>query len=266
MIKLQNQLNFNWSPYYEDIGIFGKKGEGKTSRAKQILDLVPNLPRWIWSPQRPLENYSGYGEPVTSIEDLKYGAYLFNGDYTRENFKRFCTRAFHNIRNIILVIDDVHEQCTKQFISQEFESLILSGRNRGISSIFISPTPAKVHNSILSQCSHIFSYKLTLQSQIEWLRDNFYGNEAWLLLSKDLRNKFYTGENDPDQLPKFSYLYRKDTDMKTQIMIPDIGNYLTKPEPINQELSLNENEPKQSIDEQTIDSSENLEKSNTPEN
>jgi len=263
---MQNQLNFSWSPYYEDIGIFGKKGEGKTTRAKQILDLIPNLPRWIWSPQRPLENYSGYGEPVNNIEDLKYGAYLFNGNYTRENFKLFCNRAFNHIRNIVLVIDDVHEQCTKQFISPEFEHLILSGRNRGISNIFISPTPSKVHNSILSQCSHIFSYKLTLQTQIEWLRDNFYGNEAWLLLSKDLRNKFYTGENDPDQLPKFSYLYRKDTDMKTQIMIPDIGNYLTKPIEVNQDVSLNEKEPSESIDEQTIDSSEKLKESSTPEN
>jgi hypothetical protein len=134
----------------------------------------------------------------------------------------------------------VHEQVSKQFISPEFESLILSGRNRGISCIYISPAPAKVHNSILGSCSHIFAYKMTLQSQIEWLRDNFYGNEAWLLLSKDLRNKFYRGENDPDQLPKFSYLYRKDTDMKTQIMIPDIGNYLTKPDPINNTESLNQ--------------------------
>jgi len=258
---MQNQLNFNWSPFYEDIGIFGKKGEGKTSRAKQLLDLIPNLPRWIWSPQRPLENYKGYGEPVKSIDDLKYGAYLYDGDYTRENFKRFCTRAFQHIRNIVLVIDDVHEQVSKQFISPEFESLILSGRNRGISCIYISPAPAKVHNSILGSCSHIFAYKMTLQSQIEWLRDNFYGQEAWLLLSKDLRNKYYRGENDPDQLPKFSYLYRKDTDMKTQIMIPDIGNYLTKPDPINNTESLNqEKEEKEQLEPIT-----EIEKSSTSE-
>jgi hypothetical protein len=236
---MQNQLEFNWSPYYEDIGIFGKKGEGKTSRAKQILDLIPNTPRWIWSPQRPLENYSGYGTPVTEIDDLQHGGFLFAGDYTRANFIKFCNRAFHYMRNIVLVIDDVHEQVSKQFIAPEFESLILSGRNRGISCIYISPAPAKVHNSILGSCSHIFSYKMTLQTQIEWLRDNFYGNEAWLLLSKDLRNRYYTGENDPDQLPKFSYLYRKDTDMKTQIMIPDLGNYLTKPDEIKTEESIN---------------------------
>jgi len=237
---MQQKLNFNWSPYYEDIGIFGKKGEGKTTRARMILDMIPNMPRWIWSPQRPMENYQGYGQPVTELDDLRHGAYIWAGDYTKKNFLAFCDRAFHHMRNIILVIDDVHEQVTKQFMPPQFESLVLSGRNRGISSIFISPYPAKVHNTILSQCSHIFAYKMTLQLQIEWLRDNFFGNEAWLLLTKDLRNRYYTGENDIDIMPKFSYLYRKDSDMKTQVMIPEIGNYLEeqKDESINSEMEL----------------------------
>jgi len=255
---MQQKLNFNWSPYYEDIGIFGKKGEGKTTRAKMILDMIPNMARWIWSPQRPLENYQGYGQPVTSIDDLKHGAFIWAGDYTKKNFLAFCDRAFHHMRNIILVIDDVHEQVTKQFIPPQFDSLVLSGRNRGISSIFISPYPAKVHNSILSQCSHIFAYKMTLQLQIEWLRDNFFGNEAWLLLTKDLRNRYYTGENDIDILPKFSYLYRKDTDMKTQVMIPDIGNYL---EQQKDESLISENEIQNDTVESNNDQSENPETS-----
>jgi len=220
----EKKLDFNWSPYQEDIGIFGQKGSGKTTRARDVLDTIPNIPRWIWSPQRPMENYQGYGLPVTRIEELKHGAFIWNGTYNKQNFLAFCSRAFQHMRNIVIVVDDVHEYVSKQFIPPEFETLILSGRNRGISSIFISPMPSKVHNSILAQCSHIFAYKFTLQTQIEWIRDNFFGNEAWLLLPKDLRNKYYTDEKSIDQLPKFSYLYRKDTDSKTQIMIKNLGN------------------------------------------
>ncbi len=239
---MQNQLNFNWSPYYEDIFISGKKGEGKTTRAKKILDLIPNIPRWIWSPQRPLENFAGYGEPVTSISEMRHGAYLFAGDYTKANFQEFCERSFSYMRNIVNVIDDVHEQQTKQFIPTYFENLILSGRNRGISNIFISPTPAKVNNTILSQASHYFCYKQTLVNQIEWFRDNVFGNEAWLLLSKDLRNKHYVSDSDPQQLPKFSYLYRKDSDYETQIMTPD-GSFPTqKVETKNEEIINNTSE------------------------
>lgn len=220
-------LDFRYSPFKEDIGIFGKKGEGKTSRCRVILDTIPNIARWIWSPQRPLDNYQGYGVPVTKIEDLKHGAFIWNGIYNKETFIQFISRAFHYMRNLVIVIDDCHEYVSKQFIPTEFETYILSGRNRGLSSIFISPMPSKTHNAILAQCSHIFAYKFTLQTQIEWLRDNFFGNEAWLLLPKDLRNKFYTDSNSIDQLPKFSYLYRKDTDSKTQIMIPNQGNLAT---------------------------------------
>jgi len=242
---VENKLNFFWSPFKEDIGIFGKKGEGKTSRARNILDTIPNLPRWIWSPQRPMENFQGYGTPVENVEDLTHGAFIYNGIYNKENFLKFCSRAFHYMRNIVLVFDDVHEYVSKQFIPPEFETLILSGRNRGISSIFISPMPAKIHNSILAQCSHIFAYNFNLQAQIEWLRDNYFGNEAWLLLTKDLRNKYYTNSNDIDILPKYSYLYRKDTDQRTQIMLTDIGAYDPKavpetPETPKVEESLNE--------------------------
>jgi len=238
--NIQNQLDFRWSPYKEDIGIFGQKGGGKTTRARLVLDTVSNLPRWIWSPQRPLENYAGYGVPVTKIEDLTSGKFIWNGTYNKETFIKFISRAFL-MRNLIIVIDDVHEYVSKQYIPPEFDTFILSGRNRGLSSIFISPMPSKVHNSILAQCSHIFAYKFTLQTQIEWMRDNFFGNEAWLLLPKDLRNKYYTDERAIDQLPKFSYLYRKDTDSKTQIMISNVGvslneekdkeNHESKPDP-----------------------------------
>jgi len=235
------QLDFRWSPFKEDVGIFGQKGGGKTTRARLVLDTIPNIPRWIWSPQRPMENYRGYGVAVTKIEELTHGAFIWNGIYSKENFIKFISRAFL-MRNLVIVIDDVHEYVSKQFIPIEFETFILSGRNRGLSSIFISPMPSKVHNSILAQCSHIFAYKFTLQTQIEWIRDNFFGNEAWLLLPKDLRNKFYTDEKSIEQLPKFSYLYRKDSDSKTQIMIPNVGNL---------GVSLNEEKDKEKRESET---------------
>ena len=89
-------------------------------------------------------------------------------------------------------------------------------------------------------------------NQIEWLRDNFFGNEAWLLLSKDLRNRYYTDENSPDQLPKFSYLYRKDSDYKTQLITPNLDDFLspqneTKTETPENPTTIN-NESEENID------------------
>jgi len=245
---MQSQLNFNWSPFYEDIGIFGMKGEGKTTKCTDVLDLIPNLARWIWSPQKPVENYGGYGQQVNKLEDLKHGAYLWTGDFSKKTFLQICDRMRSYMRNIIFVVDDVHEQVTKQFIPPEFDNLLSSGRNKGISGIYLSTYPAKVHNTILSGCSHIFGFKLNLVKQIEWFRDNYFGNEAWLLLPKDLRNRYYIGENDPESLPRFSFLYRKDTDIKTQIITPE-GSMLTQQQdPIPEESINNETIQEESIE------------------
>jgi len=215
------------------------KGEGKTTKCTDVLDLIPNQARWIWSPQKPVENYGGYGQQVNKIEDLKHGAYLWTGDYSKKTFLQICERMTNYLRNIIFVVDDVHEQVTKQFIPPEFDNLLSSGRNKGISGIYLSTYPAKVHNTILSGCSHIFGFKLNLVKQIEWFRDNYFGNEAWLLLPKDLRNRFYVGENDPESLPRYSFLYRKDTDVRTQIIIPETSDLLTQQDPDLSDESLN---------------------------
>lgn len=227
-----DKIDFRWSPFKEDIGIFGKKGEGKTTRAKMILDQVPNLARWIWSPQRPKENYRGYGEFVDNIEDLKHGAYVYTGLYSKENFIKFCKKAF-TMRNILIVVDDVHEYQNKQKIPYEFELIILSGRNRGISGIYMSPLPARVSNTILGNCTHIFAYKFVLLAQIEWMRDNFFGDEAWLLIPKDKRHKHYISKSDPDVIPPYSVIYRKDSDDHTQVLITG-GWKSSEQEPINE--------------------------------
>lgn len=121
---------------------------------------------------------------------------------------------------MILVVDDVHEQCKKQSISPEFERVILSRRNAGICGIYISPFPQRVHNTVLASCQHMFAFRFDMQIQIEWMRDNFFGDDAWILLQKDKRRKgIYDSENDFTILPKHSVLYRKNTEEECQLRL-----------------------------------------------
>ena len=213
-------VDFRYSPYKEDVGIFGKKGEGKTTRAKIILDTIPNIPRWIWSPQRPMENYQGYGHPVSNMEELHHGFFIWTGDFSRKTFLKFISRAFHQMQNLVIVVDDVHEQCTKQMIPPEFEYFILSGRNRGLYGIYLSPYPNRIHNSILGSCQLMFAHRFDLQTQIEWMANNFFGLDAWILLSKDKRKRgCFDSENDLSILPTHSVLYRKNTEVESQLII-----------------------------------------------
>jgi len=210
-------LKFNWIQYFENIGILGMQGDGKTTRAKMILDLIPNEPRIIWSPQRPTEHYSGYGNAISDLEKLDRNFYVYNGEYSSKNFIKLCNILRFKLHDMLLVVDDVHEQCTKQFIPEEFKNLILSGRNRGIHSIFISPQPNQVHNTILGSCQHMFCYRFTLSTHIEWVKDNIFGDDAWILIPENLRKA--NKEEWPNVLPRFSYLYRNRSEMENQLMV-----------------------------------------------
>ena len=217
-MNIVQKPKFNWKPFEEDIFITGKKGEGKTTRCKRILDLIkPTLPYWIWSPQRPVENYGQYGHVVREINQMQYGQYVYAGnDWSDEAFTQFLRRAM-NQRNLVLVLDDLHERVTKRQIVKELRNLVLSGRNRGISSIYITTTPRSVPNEILGNVSHVFAYPFVMQVDVEWLEKNLLGNDAWILISKDKRKYFQ--DTDIDVLPSRSYVYRNQSDYESQIVV-----------------------------------------------
>jgi len=217
-MKIVSQFDFQWSPFYENIGILGQQGEGKTTQAREILLEVPNIPRFVWSPQRPKDHFNGYGDFVNNIEEIQKFT-VWTGDFGKKTFLKICDKIFKTMTDIVFVVDDVHEQCTKQMIAPEFEHLILSGRNRGISGIYISPYPNRIHNSILGSCQHLFSFRFDLQAQVEWMAQNFFGNDAWILLAKDKRRRgCFDSDADVDLLPRHSILYRKNTQTETQLM------------------------------------------------
>ena len=212
------QLDFRWILYFENICFLGMQGQGKTFKAKQILEMHPELPRWIWSPQRPTENFDGerLGYFCNDVDKLERGFFIYTGEYSEKNFLKFLRKAM-TYHDMLIVVDDCHEYCTKQMIPDEWKTLILSGRNRGIHSINLSPFPNQVHNTILGSCQHQFSFKLTLETHIEWVRKNVFGKEAWVLLPRNQRQE--DQEQWPDVLPDRSYLYRNRSDPENQLMI-----------------------------------------------
>lgn len=209
-----------YDPHNENVAILGMQGSGKTTLAKKILDGLPKIPRWIWSPQRPLDLYGGYGEAVASVKEMSRGAYLYCGEFGPRQFDEFCERAMQQA-NLLLVIDDVHEYVRKQQIPPNFARVINSGRNRGICSIFLSPAPNLVHNTVLQACQHIYCYRMGLESQVEWLAKNYFGPDAYVLLPRRLRKARPSVGDEYDILPPHAYIYKKHTDTQTSLVVPE---------------------------------------------
>ena len=217
---MANELN-NYNPYDDNVTIVGMTGSGKTHLARNILRSIPNVPRWIWSPQKPTQNYAGFGEPVRSIGQLKRGAYIYTGEYNKNTFAQFLERA-KLFNNLLLLIDDIHEYMTKQSIPKNAHEVINSFRNRGIRIIAITPSPQIVHNDVLREAKHFFSFQMALaESSITWLAKNRFGADAWVLTKKALRKKTPTLGAEYDILPDHSYLYSNTNQVDNVLHIGD---------------------------------------------
>ena len=219
--KEKPKLRWHWGQ--EDMFIVGMKGSRKSTKCKAVLNLIkPRVPYWIHSPQKPIENYGTFGHVVRNINDMQYGQYVYAGMYSEQSHINFCQRAMNNFGNMVLVHDDLHESVTKQSVQKELSILVRSGRNRNISNIFIATNPAVIPNWILGNVSVAFAFRIQLEAHCRWLAENYFGAEAWLLIQKDRRKKYFKEDSDPDVLPKGSYIMRHADEAETTVVINDL--------------------------------------------
>lgn len=199
-------INFDWDVHQENLVFLGMQGSGKTTKAGEILAQIPRTHRIIVSPINR-KSWRPFGDPVEKISDLGPGAWLWDGPNDVHTFEKICTVIMDRIPNCVLVVDDLQEYVSKQKIPPAFNSLIQSGRNRGICSMWISPSPNLISNYVLQSAQHIFAFKLNLYSQIEWMERNFFGPDAQILIPPERRTKRPTIA-DLAVFPKYAFLYR----------------------------------------------------------
>jgi len=209
-------MDFNYSPYDEDIVIVGGKGRGKTTRAKWLTSQISALPYIIWDYQWL---FSGFGSIVHTVDELKYGQYILQPyDKGYNNFIKFCNKIYYGaikgeFSNLVLIIDELHQYVTKQKACPELYSIVMSARNQGVSGVYLSTRPASLPNWILTNAEHVFAYGLNTLGDIIWLKD-FIGDKAWLLLPPDKRKEL----KEQPLLPKHSCIYRKQTDTESFVL------------------------------------------------
>ena len=208
----KQEFNLNWICNNEDLVITGAKGSGKSFLANTLLKSLNNIPCWVWD-----YNHHFYDSRSMLFHDLddmleiydgaKRGKYILQPfDKSKESFERFCNAAFAR-GNLVIFLDELHVYTSKQSILRPFNNLILSGRPRGISVVSISSRSASLPNNVLSNSQHVFSFRLNLQSDVEFL-EAWMGEGVWLLLPKDKRKKL----KDQPELPDHTFFYRNQSE------------------------------------------------------
>lgn len=229
-----NTIDIDIELYQENIGILGMQGTGKTHFARKLLDRYPKVPRLIISPQKPVEHFGEYGYQINKVSEIDNDrAMLWVGDFGMETFKQICNRISNEIEDMLFVVDDCHEYCTKQQIIPEWERVLQSKRNDGIFGLYMSPMPNRVNNTILQSLKHIFAFRMQSYTQVEWMEKNYFHANAWILLEKELRKMEPPQYSEIEYLAKGSYIYKGWTDTKVQYYFSEFQNDVNSDEDKN---------------------------------
>ena len=214
LVRSGEDLSFNFVAYDEKITVLGASGSGKSYLANAIMKSLNGVSVWVYdfnaqfSSSRALM-FHDLDEMLKVYDDAKRGHYILQPfDNSDETFTKFCAEAFKR-GNLVLILDEVHNFCTKQSMQKEYRKLILSGRPRGISVISISSRPSSLPNHVLSNSKHVFSFRLHLESDLRYLA-SYMGDDVWILQPPDKRLK----HKDEPALEPYTFYYR---DMDTDV-------------------------------------------------
>lgn len=211
-------LKIRYMPFEEDIVVVGGKGRGKSKQVMEILGKpLNNLPYVIHDYNNI---FSGFGTIARRPSEVHRGQIIYQGDKSMAGFVALCNRVFYGaqsgeLSNTVFGVDELHQYYrNKQTVIPEFENIVSTARNYGVSGIYVSTRPATIPNTVLSNATHCFAFGLANESDIIWLR-GYIGEKAWLLIPADKRKKLVNEK----QLTKHSFLYRNQNEPETQIEV-----------------------------------------------
>jgi len=154
----------------------GKTQSGKSHLAKRIIQPAAN--RIIYDIKR---EYTGFGAVVHNFSRFEQAVRAGVSrivyqpeDLGLDEFNRVCWYVCRRLKNILFVVDEVHNFCTKSSIPDGLKYLITvcQGEPYNIGFFGISQRPANVHNDILSNASVWFVFSLNLDRDAKAVEDN----------------------------------------------------------------------------------------------
>jgi hypothetical protein len=170
------------------ISIMGRKNSGKSFLTREIIDEHEFPPVGSHSPDLPrvfvLDTNGEYGEDdgyeVTNT--LEAGARKIAACRRRKSFKISLrekdverlvklVNVIYEIPRSLVVVEEAHFYVKPAFIPPEMSQLVLMGRHRALSQIYVSQRPSGLHRNFTAQSDFIVTFRQTETRDIKWLGD-----------------------------------------------------------------------------------------------
>ena len=152
--------------------IFGKKGSGKTTLARELIKKSNSNSIVIWD---YLGDYSGMGEIFKNRGDFINSFTREKKIYILQNFEENqfndIAKIVYDIGKIFFVVEEVDLICNPHFITGDFSKMIRYGRHFLIDMLFISRRPQEVNRLVTSQADNCYVFKFIEPRDKIFLKD-----------------------------------------------------------------------------------------------
>jgi hypothetical protein len=146
------------------------RGSGKSYFAEHLIrsNILPTV---IYD--GATHEHSNLGEVHTKLDfklDKKNIVYQPLDD-TPDDFENFCNYVWKNCSNCVVVIEELANYTTSNYISPYFSRICRIGRHRGMGVIGITQRPARLSLIFMSQCDHLFIFRQRLIRDLDFLSE-----------------------------------------------------------------------------------------------
>lgn len=154
----------------EHIFLCGQTGTGKSYGLIQLIETKIKSNYVIIDTKQ--EDFNKLGcKVVTTLKAFKLA--LLDGqkkilvqdiNLNFDKLEKYIKFLNDNFKNFNLIIDELHNYVSKAKIQPSLKKVMLQGRSKGKTFIGATQRTQNIHNDILSQCIHKFSFYLGIQS------------------------------------------------------------------------------------------------------
>lgn len=86
-------------------------------------------------------------------------------------------RVCFHFQNIQVVVEEVTMFSSANYLPPYLRNCLFQGRHKGLSLVFITQRPARLHKDILSQCTHIFAGRIHEKNDVDYM-SGIFGERA----------------------------------------------------------------------------------------
>ena len=189
---------FSWNKG-EHIFLCGKTGTGKSYGLNYLIQKIIKDDFIIFDIKQEDFNKLGchvvknYSQFVKAVFSGKSKILVQDDKIDIDKLDKYLEFLYEKCKNFTVIVDELHELVTKHKISPYMKKILHVGRSKGKTFVGASQRTADIHNSVMSQTIHKFSFYLGLRT-----------DRQKMALELDIL------DDDFKQLPEYHFFYKYD--------------------------------------------------------